>query len=209
VVAVSATGLASRVAAASAPTLPGPDACGDQESLSPVQRVIVELWSELFGRPVAARTADFFALGGHSLLATRMLGTLRDRFGVDLRLRDLLAAPTVEALAARIETQIEQAQLKQVEPRTGSEAEQPPLAPTSAEDGTFPLTRVQHAYWVGREGGYEWGDVPCHFYLEYDCPGLDVSRYERAWNRVIARHPMLRATVTSAGRVAVRDDLPS
>ena len=208
VVAVSATDLASRVAAASAPALPGPDACGDQESLSPVQRVIVELWSELFGRPVAARTADFFALGGHSLLATRMLGTLRDRFGVDLRLRDLLAAPTVEALAARIETQIEQAQLKQVEPRTGPEAEQPPQAPTSAEDGTFPLTRVQHAYWVGREGGYEWGDVPCHFYLEYDCPGLDLSRYERAWNRVIARHPMLRATVTSAGRVAVRDDLP-
>jgi thioesterase domain-containing protein len=77
-----------------------------------------------------------------------------------------------------------------------------------ADDGTIPLTRVQHAYWVGRDGGYEWGDVPCHFYLEYDCPGLDTDRYERAWNRVLARHPMLRAVVTPQGRLRILDDLP-
>jgi thioesterase domain-containing protein len=67
---------------------------------------------------------------------------------------------------------------------------------------------VQHAYWVGGSGGYRLGDVPCSFHLEYDCPGLDTARYEEAWNRVIARHPMLRAVVSPEGRNRVLDRVP-
>lgn len=49
-----------------------------------------------------------------------------------------------------------------------------------AADGTFPMTRVQHAYLVGRDGGYDDGGVPCYFYLEYDADDLDVPRLEAA-----------------------------
>ncbi|MEV5539914.1 SDR family NAD(P)-dependent oxidoreductase [Saccharopolyspora shandongensis] len=194
VVAVAATGLADRMAQA-AFTERGETA---GNLADPVEGAVAELWSELFGSPVTSADADFFLLGGHSLLATRMLAAVRERFGVDLRLRDLLAQPTVAAIAARIST-------------AGPAPEPaPPLTvEATAPDGTFPLTRVQHAYWVGRDGGYEWGDVPCHFYLEYDCQGLDVDRYERAWNQVLARHSMLRTIITPQGVAKVLDDVPA
>jgi acyl transferase domain-containing protein/thioesterase domain-containing protein/NAD(P)-dependent dehydrogenase (short-subunit alcohol dehydrogenase family)/acyl carrier protein len=168
--------------------------------LSPTQRVIAELWSTLFATPVASADADFFALGGHSLLATRMLVALRERFGVDLRLRDLLQHSTVAALATLLADTPTEPQ-----PVLGSGI---PASAVVAEDGTFPMTRVQHAYWIGRGGGYRWGNIPCYFYLEHDCPDLDISRYERAWQQVIDRHPMLRAVATGQGRLRILDELP-
>ncbi|MFF9202004.1 SDR family NAD(P)-dependent oxidoreductase [Streptomyces sp. NPDC014986] len=160
---------------------------------------LAALWSELLGFPVTDRDADFFALGGHSLLATRMLARLRDDHGADLRLQDLLARPTVAALAPL---------LPGTGPRPAPAAA--PDTPEAAGDGPreFPLTRVQHAYWVGGSGGYRLGDVPCSFHLEYDCPGLDTDRYEAAWNAVVARHPMLRAVVSPEGRNRVLDKVP-
>ncbi|RBM06848.1 type I polyketide synthase [Streptomyces sp. PT12] len=198
VVAVATTSLADRMARAAAPADRPSTGPGGSDPGEPTARWLAELWAGLFGTPALSADADFFALGGHSLLATRMLAAVRERFGTDLRLRDLLDAPTVGALAARVDAAVPEAPA-----RPPADLPQP-----AAADGTFPLTRVQHAYWVGRDGGYEWGEVPCHFYLEYDCERLDVARYERAWNLVLARHPMLRAVVTPTGRVRVLDDVP-
>jgi acyl transferase domain-containing protein len=73
--------------------------------LSAPEEIIAEVWRELLGVEGLAAHDDFFALGGHSLLATQMLNRLRRRFpGVDLRLEDVFRAPTVAALAARIES---------------------------------------------------------------------------------------------------------
>ncbi|MFK4105644.1 SDR family NAD(P)-dependent oxidoreductase [Streptomyces sp. NPDC019531] len=163
------------------------------------EELLAGLWSELLGFPVADRDADFFALGGHSLLATRMLATLRDERGVVLRLQDLLARPTIAALAPLFPEDAP----APARPGPHAEAKQPPAA-----RGEFPLTRVQHAYWVGGSGGYRLGDVPCSFHLEYDCPDLDTARYEEAWNRVIARHPMLRAVISPEGRNRILDRVP-
>ena len=46
---------------------------------------------------------DVFALGADSLTVTQMLSRLRARFGVDFSFKDIFDAPTVAALAARIE----------------------------------------------------------------------------------------------------------
>lgn len=195
VVAVSRTDLAGRMAAA-AYTAPGEQ--GDSGAFAdPLQERIAQVWSELFGVAITSPEADFFTLGGHSLLATGMLAALAQDHGVRLRLADLLAAPTVAGLANLL--------------RARDVAPPPrrlPAPVAAAEPESFPLTRVQHAYWIGRDGGYRWGDVPCHFFLEYDCAGLDLARYEDAWNKVIARHPMLRAIVDSQGQVRLLRDLP-
>ncbi|WP_282701391.1 type I polyketide synthase [Streptomyces sp. CC219B] len=202
--AVSPADLAGRTAGV--PTVaPGQESSGGtprQGSSAPhgvAEELLAGVWSELLGFPVTDRDADFFALGGHSLLATRMLARLRDERGVVLRLPDLLARPTIAALAPLIPVG------SAVSPRSATPTEGREPAPTSGE---FPLTRVQHAYWVGGSGGYRLGDVPCSFHLEFDCPGLDTARYEEAWNRVIARHPMLRAVVSPEGRNRILDRVP-
>ncbi|WP_106400734.1 type I polyketide synthase [Actinocorallia populi] len=194
VVAVSSTDLRDRMAEAAyaEPVEAGADA----SALSETEREVAAVWSRLLGVEVASADADFFALGGHSLLATRMLVMLRGLFGVELRLRDLLGRPTLGALASL---------LGSGETRSLPE---PVAVPTAPADGTFPMTRVQHAYWIGRQGGYALGDIACHFYLEYDCPDLDLPRYERAWRQVIERHPMLRAITTRQGAFQILDHVP-
>lgn len=198
------------------------------------EATLARVWSELLGFEVSDRDADFFALGGHSLLATRMLARLRDEHDVHLRLQDLLARPTVASLAALLPTIDGSDPLLSTAEADGSDPLPPPAdesnptgdagpsagtaSPAGPEfaaagpngDGPreFPLTRVQHAYWVGGSGGYRLGDVPCSFHLEHDCPGLDVARYEDAWNAVIARHPMLRAIITPEGRNRILDRVP-
>jgi amino acid adenylation domain-containing protein len=163
---------------------------------------LLRVWTELLGFPVTDPDADFFALGGHSLLATRMLARIGGDTGAEVRLRDLLDRPTVRALAELLPTGPELATTALVVDRTPT-----PVADVAA-DGSFPLTRVQHAYWIGQRGGYALGGTPCHFYLELDCPGLDVARYQRALRAVIARHPMLRAVVTAQGRARVLPEVP-
>ncbi|USX53957.1 type I polyketide synthase [Lentzea sp. HUAS12] len=193
VVAVSRTDLARRRDDAAFTEATGSSQAGTLAD--PLEQRVAELWTELFGVAITSPDADFFALGGHSLLATGMLAALGQEHGVRLRLADLLGSPTVAGLATLLRT-------REVAPQA------PVVQAVAAEPDSFPLTRVQHAYWIGRDGGYRWGDVPCHFFLEYDCADLDLGRYEDAWNAVIARHPMLRAVVDAQGQARVLHDLP-
>ncbi|MFF9690886.1 SDR family NAD(P)-dependent oxidoreductase [Streptomyces sp. NPDC014623] len=225
VVAVSPADLSLRTAG-SPVTTAAVEAAGPQAGLAATfrtaaERTLAALWTELLGFPVTDRDADFFALGGHSLLATRMLARLRDGHGAELRLQDLLARPTVAAMAPLLPGADQEDRLEYQDGQTRPPAgpartlRAEPSAPvtaavrgTTADHTDFPLTRVQHAYWIGGSGGYRLGDVPCSFHLEYDCPDLDTDRYEDAWNTVIARHPMLRAVISPEGRNRVLEKVP-
>jgi epothilone synthetase B len=72
----------------------------------------------------------------------------------------------------------------------------------------FPLTDVQQAYWVGRSGAVELGQVAAHSYQEIDWPDLDVERMEQALQRLIERHEMLRAIVREDGQQQILAQVP-
>jgi amino acid adenylation domain-containing protein len=86
--------------------LPDPPPAGrraHQEPGSPTERLVAELWSELFGVARVGVDDDFFGLGGHSLLATRTVARLREAAGVDLPMRVVFECSTVRTLAAAVE----------------------------------------------------------------------------------------------------------
>jgi acyl carrier protein len=73
------------------------------EPRSEVQRTLASIWCELLGVDQVGLQDDFFNLGGHSLLAVQVVSRIRDRLGVELELRQLFEAPTIEELAQQIE----------------------------------------------------------------------------------------------------------
>ncbi|CAN1600441.1 protein of unknown function [Pseudomonas mediterranea] len=82
------------------------------------------------------------------------------------------------------------------------------VADAGSRHAPFPLTDVQNAYLLGRQSSFGYGNVACHGYLELSWPRLDPQRVEQAWNRLIARHDMLRAVIASEGSQRVLADVP-
>lgn len=85
----------------------------------------------------------------------------------------------------------------------------PRIAPRLSERyEPFPLTEIQKAYVVGRDGAFDLGNVSCHVYYEVDAIRPDMDRFNRALQLLIDRHDMLRAVVLPGGRQQVLEKVP-
>lgn len=73
---------------------------------------------------------------------------------------------------------------------------------------SFPLTDMQHAFWIGRSGVLELGKVSNHGYYEIEGTNLDAKRLNTALQRLIERHDMLRAIVLPDGRQRILQEVP-
>ena len=94
--------------------------------------------------------------------------------------------------------------------RTTAVAERPATIVTEPADRhePFPLTDIQHAYWVGRSPTVELGGVATHFYVELERDGADVRRLADSLRQVIDRHDMLRAVLRPDGTQHVLAEVP-
>lgn len=72
----------------------------------------------------------------------------------------------------------------------------------------FPLTDMQHAFWMGRSGVFELGNVANHGYYEIGGKDLDLARLQDGLQKLIARHEMLRAVVLPDGQQQILETVP-
>jgi acyl transferase domain-containing protein/acyl-CoA synthetase (AMP-forming)/AMP-acid ligase II/alpha-ketoglutarate-dependent taurine dioxygenase len=164
---------------------------GDREPLTERQESLARIWRDVLGIEQPGAGDSFFALGGHSLLAVRLALGVREAFGVDLTLRDLVEAPTLALMTEKI-----------VAAQRHGEPRRPPvpLGPTVEP----PLSFAQERHWFLHE-------------LEPDSPlynmggvirfrgRLDVSALAASFHEVLRRHDVLRATFrVEDGRLAQR-----
>jgi acyl carrier protein len=88
--------------------LPEPQLSGGPAFVGPrtsTEGIVATIWSELLGRtPIGVRD-DFFQLGGHSLVATQVISRLSKACGRELPVRSIFEAPTIERLAALIDSE--------------------------------------------------------------------------------------------------------
>ena len=160
----------------------------------PVEELVAAVWADLLGVQRVGRRDQFFELGGHSLVATRVVARLEEALGVRLPLRTLFERPTVADTADALREFLGRPQ----PPASGA---LPPLVPVPGDAHLpFGLTEIQEAYWIGRTDAFELGNVSAHGYLELDFDGLDLERLDAVANRLIGRHPMLRAVIDAEGR---------
>ena len=86
-------------------TLPAPDHHSNvPKDYAPpwtaMERSVAEIFEDLLGIERVDITENFFELGGHSLLAARLQRRLREQFGKELPLMQLLENPTVASIAS-------------------------------------------------------------------------------------------------------------
>jgi len=67
------------------------------------ERLLVDLWKELFGFASISVDDDFFELGGDSLTGIRLMSMIKETLGKRVSLNLLLKEPTIRALAAALD----------------------------------------------------------------------------------------------------------
>jgi pyochelin synthetase len=72
----------------------------------------------------------------------------------------------------------------------------------------FPLTEMQQAYWLGRNSFFELGNVGIHTYIELESNTLELPRFNRAWQKLVERHDMLRSVVNHDGQQQILETVP-
>ncbi|WP_051806095.1 non-ribosomal peptide synthetase [Streptomyces sp. NRRL F-2747] len=70
---------------------------------TPTQIALAGIWEEILGRGGFSTHDGFFAVGGNSLKITQFAARVRERFGVELELRDLFVNSTLGQLAELVE----------------------------------------------------------------------------------------------------------
>ncbi|ACV63457.1 amino acid adenylation domain protein [Desulfofarcimen acetoxidans DSM 771] len=161
-----------------------------------VEQCLVEIWSKAFALEKIGVTDNYFNLGGDSLLGTKICAEVHNELGVELLLTGLFEKTTIAELAEYI-----QELMDEKENAIFSGTQLPAIIPEPANrNEPFPLTNIQLAYWVGRSGAYTLGNVSSHCYFEIEETGLDVGRVNRAWQRLVDHHDMLRAVIMSDGQ---------
>ena len=76
-----------------------------------IEEKLLTMVRELLKNDAVVAEDNFFLTGGHSLLGMQLVMRLQDAFGVDLTLRQLFEAPTVERVALLVETMLKEQRL--------------------------------------------------------------------------------------------------
>ena len=146
---------------------------------TPAETALAAIWVEVLGLAAVGVHDNFFELGGHSLIATRMISRIRRAMGVELPLRALFDAPTIAALAERLE---------RLEPAPA--AREIPRRPGS---GPCPLSFAQERLWFLDQlaPGTTLYNMPSSLHL---AGRIDPAALEASLNEIVRRHEALRTT---------------
>jgi amino acid adenylation domain-containing protein len=166
--------------------LPEPD-WGDGQSQAepaqtPTERVLAQIWSELLGVGEPGRQAHFFELGGHSLLAMQVVARVGAALQVEAPVRLLFEAPTLAALAERVDL------LRRQQPGLRL----PPIQRVAGEGSRLASFAQQRLWFMDQfDPAQPTYSVPIALRLQGE---LDSAALELALGDVVERHEALRTT---------------
>ncbi|MFD1830372.1 amino acid adenylation domain-containing protein [Streptomyces desertarenae] len=178
-----------------APAAGGPGPRPHTAPRNAVEEAMAAVWAEVLGVERVGVHDDYFALGGDSILMLRVRA-LADRRGLRFELSDLVRHPTVAELAPLV--------------GTGPAADSAPvLAPFELVSGVdrarlegredaYPLTRLQLGLIYHSQAQQESAVYRDVFRYSF-AMDWDAERFTSAFDRLVARHPVLRSSFDLGG----------
>ncbi|MFD2169293.1 non-ribosomal peptide synthetase [Tumebacillus lipolyticus] len=156
---------------------------GDAEVVLPrttLEDAVATVWRNVLRLDQVGVYDNFFELGGHSLLATQVMAHLTQLVRVELPLRDLFEAPTVEGLAARVGQKLREEGATHLVPIT-----------TAPRTERLPLSFAQERLWFFEQfqGASSTYNMPIALRLT---GRLDAEALKRAFDEIVHRHEVLR-----------------
>lgn len=149
----------------------------DRPLETPTEHAIGAIWSELLGTSVNNAGANFFALGGHSLLATRAVAAIENRLTRECSLPTFLAAPTLAALARKVD----------------AESDYLPI-PRARLRGRLPISPLQRRLWLMQDFAPENADYNVVGAIEIEGT-IEPASLKLALRRLVERHGILRTRI--------------
>jgi amino acid adenylation domain-containing protein/FkbM family methyltransferase len=149
---------------------------------TPVEEVLVSIYSEILGIDRLGVDESFFERGGHSLLATQAVSRIRAAFQIEFPLRALFESPTVAALAPRVTGLLE----------AGLGVAAPPLEP-APEGIEPPLSFLQESLWFLQQLHPESVSYNSSWVLHL-AGRLDPDVLDAVLTELVRRHAILRTS---------------
>ncbi|WPN28582.1 non-ribosomal peptide synthetase [Pseudomonas sp. P5_109] len=172
------------------------ESAGQIESGSELQSLIGRIWCEQLQVKQVGADDHFFLLGGNSIAATQVVARLREELGLELNLRLLFEAPTLEAFADGVARQQQDGGLAQGA-ITALSRQQP-----------MPQSLAQNRLWI------TWQLDPQS--SAYNIPGglrlrgeLDEDALRVSFQQLIERHESLRTRFFERDGVALQQVDPA
>ncbi|NVJ07525.1 non-ribosomal peptide synthase/polyketide synthase, partial [Myxococcus sp. AM001] len=162
---------------------PGPDYVAPR---TPTEELIAGIFSQVLDVERVGAKDDFFELGGHSLLATQVVSRIRSTFQTELPLRELFEAPTLSALAERVDHAI----------RTGASVTAPPLKPRADGSRVLPPSFAQQRLWLLDQMARGSASYNVPAVLRVEGP-FHAEVLERSFVELVRRHESLRTTFSA------------
>lgn len=168
------------------------------------EKQLAVLWQNLLKITHIGKNDHFFERGGNSLLAIQLAAQIRQHFGIEIQLHEIFSNPLLKDFALCIhDLQNKHSNEKQID-----HALPDVINDNASRYQPFPLTNVQHAYWLGRSGIFELGEVSVHIYTEYEKFDLNLDLLEKALNKLIIRHEALRLILPGDGKQRILREVP-
>ncbi len=147
------------------------------------EEIMVQVFSEVLHVDKISVLDNFFDLGGHSLLATQVTSRVRDRLKVEIPLRFLFEAPTVESISGKIDK--EKLQSKTVA--------LPPITKLKMEEKQK-LSFSQQRLWFLDQ--MDPGNASYNIPVAFKAHGkLDIEAFKKAILEVMRRQESLRTSI--------------
>jgi len=150
---------------------------------SETEKTLADIWQQVLGVEQIGVKDNFFDLGGHSLKVTEVVALGKKRFSLDLEVRMLFEAPTIETMAGMIE------ELK----KSGSVYT---LISRQEKKDFYELSHSQMRLWFldRMSPGEATYHIPMAMIMEMN---LDVALLEQAIQMVVDGQESLRTGITS------------